>query len=169
MNQTDRQFIRHPSEIPLEYCITDAPAMCNMDFISNISQGGLSFHSSEYIAPDKWLHLYIPVDENYFETDAQVRWCNKLTSRTSSNDSRGSNDSRDSGDSQDDHNENYDVGVSFCSTSEAFSARMIEQVCHIEEYKKRIRETEGRKISSDQAAAEWIEKYADTFPPIIKN
>jgi hypothetical protein len=122
--------------------------MCNMDFISNISRGGLRFHSHEYIAPEKWLHLYIPVDENYFEADAQVRWCNKLSTHASSN-----ND--------------YDIGVSFCNTSEAFSARMIEQVCHIEEYKKRICKTEGREISSDQAAAEWIEKYADTFPPII--
>ena len=148
MNQTDRQFIRHPSEIPLEYCITDEPAMCNMDFITNISRGGVSFHSQEYIAPEKWLHLYIPVDENYFEADAQVRWCNKISTHASSND-------------------DYDVGVSFCNTSAAFSARMIEQVCHIEEYKKRINETEGRKISSDQAAAEWIEKYADTFPSIV--
>jgi len=148
MNQTDRQFIRHPSEIPLEYCITEEPARCNMDFITNISRGGVSFHSREYIAPDKWLHLYIPVDENYFETDAQVRWCKKLCNHTSSND-------------------DYDVGVSFSNMNEAFSARMIEQVCHIEEYKKRMNETEGRKISSDQAAAEWIEKYADTFPPII--
>jgi len=148
MNQTNRQFIRHFSEIPLEYCVTDEPSMCNMDFISNISQGGLSFHSHEYIAPEKWLHLYIPVDENYFEADAQVRWCKKLPTNNS-----GDND--------------YDVGVSFCNTSEAFSARMIEQVCYIEEYKKRIRKTEGRMISSDQAAAEWIEKYADTFPSIV--
>jgi hypothetical protein len=148
MNQTDRQFFRHPSEIPLEYCITDEPSMCSMDFISNISQGGLSFHSNEYIAPEKWLHLYIPVDENYFEADAKVRWCNKLSTPTSCN-------------------EGYDVGVIFCNTNEAFSARMVEQVCYIEEYKKRIRKTEGRQISSDQAAAEWIEKYADTFPPIL--
>jgi hypothetical protein len=148
MNQTDRQFIRHPSEIPLEYCITEQPTKCNMDFITNISRGGVSFHSHEYIAPEKWLHLYIPVDENYFEADAQVRWCKKLCNHTSSND-------------------DYDVGVSFSNMNEAFSARMIEQVCYIEEYKKRMSEKEGRKISSDQAAAEWIEKYADTFPPII--
>jgi hypothetical protein len=148
MNQTNRQFIRHFSEIPLEYCVTDEPSMCSMDFISNISQGGLSFHSHEFIAPETWLHLYIPVDENYFEADAQVRWCKKLPTNNS-----GDND--------------YDVGVSFCNTSEAFSARMTEQVCYIEEYKKRIRKTEGRMISSDQAAAEWIEKYADTFPSIV--
>jgi hypothetical protein len=148
MNQTNRQFIRHFSEIPLEYCVTDEPSMCNMDVINNISQGGLSFHSYEYIAPQKWLHLYIPIDENYFEADAQVRWCNKLPSNGSDN-------------------KEYDVGVSFCNTSEAFSARMIEQVCYIEEYKKRIRKTEGRMMSSDQAAAEWIEKYADTFPSIV--
>lgn len=147
MNQIDREFIRHPSEIPLEYCITEAPTMCNIDVVSNVSQGGLSFHSREYIEPEKWLHLYIPLSEDYFETDAQVKWCEKLSTQSSNCD-------------------DYHVGVSFSDKDKAFSARMVEQVCHIEEYKKQILQTEGRKLSSDQAAAEWISQYADTFPPL---
>ncbi|MGS2717338.1 PilZ domain-containing protein [Eionea flava] len=141
---TDRQFIRHPSNIPLEYCVTNEPS-CNTDIVCNISEGGLSFHSHEYIAPDKWLHLYIPLSENYFETDAQVRWCERSIAHSS-------------------NDEHYHVGVSFCGSELAFSARMVEQVCHIEEYKQRVNEKEGRALNSDQAAAEWIEKYADTFP-----
>jgi hypothetical protein len=155
MSNIDRQFIRHPSAIPLEYCITSAPARCNMDMINNVSQGGLSFHSSNYIKPKQWLHLYIPLDEHYFETDAQVRWCkpvhqkNKMAADNS-------------------HKTHYDVGVSFCNNKEAFSARMVEQVCYIEEYKKNIKKKEGRELSSDQAAAEWIAKYADRFPSLTQ-
>jgi len=145
--QTDRQFIRHPSNIPLEYCVTDIPTFCNTDVVCNVSEGGLSFHSHEYIAPNKWLHLYIPLDEDYFETDAQVRWCEESLVNSS-------------------NNSHYYVGVSFGSTNDAFSTRMVEQVCHIEEYKKRIAKNEGRILNSDQAAAEWITQYADTFPSL---
>lgn len=141
---TNRQFIRHPSNIPLEYCVTNEPS-CNTDVVCNISEGGLSFHSTEYIPPNKWLHLYIPLHENYFETDAQVRWCEQAVSYSS-------------------NDKHYNVGVSFCSDDLAFSARMVEQVCHIEQYKQHIKEKEGRELNSDQAAAEWIEKYADVFP-----
>jgi len=152
MEQTNRQFIRHPSEVPIEYSLTQVPPCYTMDTVSNVSQGGLSFHSKTYIEPKQWLHLYIPIDENYFEADAQVRWCrdNHLQNNTG-------------------HvsNKRYDVGVSFRNNKEAFSARMVEQICYIEEYKKRVEEKEGRYLSSDQAAAEWIAKYADDFPAVI--
>ncbi len=152
MAQTHRQFIRHPSEIPIEYSITQAPLCYNMDTVSNVSEGGLSFHSTTYIEPQQWLHLYIPIDENYFEADAQVKWCRAQCSPHKA---------------QQQENTSYDVGVSFRNSEEAFSARMVEQVCYIEEYKKRVEEKEGRQLSSDQAAAEWIEKYADDFPSVI--
>ncbi|ODS24147.1 hypothetical protein AB835_05310 [Candidatus Endobugula sertula] len=141
MTIVDRQYIRHPSEIPLEYRITETPPYCSMDYINNASGGGLRFHSNSYIAPDKWVHLYIPCNDNYFETDAQVRWCEIIESE-----------------------KNYDVGVSFCNSNKAFSARMVEQICYIEEYRQKIKKKEGRELSSDQAAAEWIDKYAGDFP-----
>jgi hypothetical protein len=121
-----------------------------MDTVCNVSEGGLSFHSEDYIAPKQWLHLYIPLNENYFETDALVCWCKPISVTT-------------------EHKTRYNVGVSFSDRDTAFSARMVEQVCYIEEYKKRVQNEEGRELSSDQAAAEWIEKYAEQFPPMIIN
>ncbi len=40
---------------------------------------------------------------------------------------------------------------------------MVEQVCHIEE-KKLVSLTGGRALSTKEAAAEWIRKYAPDFP-----
>ncbi len=142
----DREFIRHPSEIPLEYCMSNEPLLCAMDNASNVSAGGLSFNTDSYIEPNQWLHLYIPIHEEYFETDAQVRWCTRVDN---------------------DMNHKYRVGVSFRNGNDAFSARMVEQICYIEEYKKKIKQQEGRQLSSDQAAAEWIEKYAEQFPHVV--
>lgn len=139
MNEVDdRQFIRHPSDIPIEYCFLDK-SICLLDSINDVSVGGLSFQADRYIEPESWLHLHIPINDNHFEIDAQVRWCLK-------------------------NNDHYDVGVLFPGQKEAFSARMVEQVCHIEQYKKDVLEKEGRALSGDEAAAEWITNFATEFP-----
>ncbi len=43
-------------------------------------------------------------------------------------------------------------------------ARMVEQICHIEQYKNEILKAEGRQLDSKQAALEWIQKFASEFP-----
>lgn len=136
----NREFIRHPSDIPIEYCYSDRP-LCVSDTIHDVSQGGLSFHSDSYIEPMQWLRLHIPICEEHFELDAQVRWCHPTGDGST-----------------------FNIGVLFATAANAYSARMVEQVCHIEHYKKQILLEEGRALSGDEAAAEWIEKYATSFP-----
>ncbi len=87
----------------------------------------------------QWVRLHIPIDCEHFEVDAQVKWCEQT--------SKG-----------------FDVGVAFASKDQAFCARMVEQVCHIEHYKRKVLNEEGRMLNGDQAAAEWISRYADSFP-----
>lgn len=60
----------------------------------------------------------------------------------------------------------YEVGMGFLSRSDAFEGRMIEQACHIESYKQGISRTQGRNISAEQAAREWIGRFSATFPPL---
>jgi hypothetical protein len=43
---------------------------------------------------------------------------------------------------------------------------MVEQVCHIEDYRRSVLRTERRELSLDEAAAEWIAKHAADFPQI---
>ena len=131
-------FIRHPSDIPIEYCFTDVP-VCQ-DAVANVSTGGLSFRAQCFIEPNQWLILRIPVDGKSFEMKAQVKWCEACGS-----------------------GKGFYVGVQFSNKSQAFSARMVEQICHIEHYKKKIKKEEGRILSSEQAAAEWIERFAEKF------
>lgn len=58
-----------------------------------------------------------------------------------------------------------DVLVVFEDNEEAFKARMTEQLCHIASYQKQQSQT-GRKLSDQEAAQEWIEKYSPMFPKI---
>ena len=57
-----------------------------------------------------------------------------------------------------------DVRLEFISKDTLFVARMVEQVCHIEQYKQDIAAKEGRILSGEEAAREWIERYAASFP-----
>ena len=41
---------------------------------------------------------------------------------------------------------------------------MVEQVCPIEQYRHEMLKNEGRTLSSEEAALEWIQKYAPQFP-----
>lgn len=59
----------------------------------------------------------------------------------------------------------YEVGVEFIVSKEKlFLLKMVEQICHIEHYRNELLQKEGREISSELAAKEWIEKHAAEFP-----
>lgn len=135
-----REYIRHPSSIPLEVRITDHPGH-RQGYLNNLSVGGLSFRSKDKLEMGVRVVIRIPLLGEFVQVSGQVVWCHK-------------------------QREVYEVGVAFLDTEEAFRTRMVEQICHIEEYKSQVWEREHRKLTSEQAAAEWIKKYADTFPQI---
>ena len=56
------------------------------------------------------------------------------------------------------------VGVQFLEAAEAFQVRMVEQVCHIETYRRDVEQREGRQLTAEEAAEEWISRHASSFP-----
>ena len=132
-----RKYIRHPSDIPIEIEVGEQHE--ESDLLNNVSSGGLSFHSQLALQVGTIISLRIPAVQPPFETKARVMWC------------------QDSGDA-------YDIGVELLDKEQAYRARMVEQVCHIEHYKREIFQREGRCLSGEEAAREWIDLYADHFP-----
>lgn len=100
----------------------------------NLSTGGLAFRCNREIDPGKVVEIHIP-----FEIGARVAWC---TAREGS----------------------FEIGVQFLDPDDVFMTRMVEQVCQIENYKQEILRTEGRLLSPEEAATEWISNYAAKFP-----
>lgn len=133
-----RQFIRHPASLPIEYAVDDS-IMHIKEFVKNIGEGGLCFGVSDNIEPGSVIFIRIPVCTPAFEAKGIVVWCCKTNGK-------------------------YELGVKFADAATEFRVRMVEQVCHIKQYKKEILEKEGRKLSDEEAAVEWIEKYAKDFP-----
>ncbi len=142
-----RAYIRHPSDVPIEFFpltnedADDLPAPPESNQVQDISLGGLSFCSAESLPVESKVLVKIPAVAPPFEAQARVIWCVP----------RGSH---------------YEMGIEFTSSEDAYTARMVEQICHIEHYRLWVKEVEGRELDSEGAASEWIGRYAKDFPNI---
>lgn len=133
-----REFIRHTIDVPLEV-ESVAGAEFREKHSRNVSSGGLAFVSADCPRVGDLLKLRIPTVRPPFEAAARVAWCRP-------------------------EDDGYLVGVQFVDSAAAFRSRMVQQVCSIENYRREVQEREGRELSTQEAAAEWIEKYAGRFP-----
>lgn len=107
--------------------------------MKDIGCGGLAFHSPKRLPPDTRITLRLPGLQPPCELpEARVAWCRR-------------------------EGPGFAIGVCFGGVDEAFLVRMVEQVCHIESYRRRMART-GRELTSEQAADEWIACHAAGFP-----
>lgn len=149
MANQNRQFIRHPSEIPIEiWCVISRDVARNVsttkvstkESLSNVSLSGLAFKSNVSWKPDTIIGIRIPLINPIFETICRVVWCHKK-------------------------NSHFEMGVELMDTDDAFKVRMVEQVCQIENYRKTLKK-QGRDLTVEEAATEWINRYAAVFPSL---
>ena len=135
-----RQFIRHPTTVPIEVSTGAAPEP-NLLEAKNVSLGGLAFQADRMITPGEIVEVRIPSVRPPFAARARVVWCRPGA-------------------------QGFELGVAFLEAAHAFRARMVEQVCHIEAYREAVNRQQGRRLSGREAAAEWIAKYAADFTDI---
>lgn len=133
-----RAFIRHTAGVPIEVRAVPGSAGVKLES-TNVSEGGISFVSDRDFAIGSVIEIRIDEVDPPFEAHARVVW-------TSPEDGR------------------FCIGVSFLDAADAFRARMVEQVCSIERYRREVEATEGRTLTAPEAADEWIAKYAGRFP-----
>ncbi len=109
--------------------------------ITNVSLGGLAFVSAKPIKVLERVRICIPVLDRDNYLVGNVVWCEKSGS-------------------------GYEIGIEFESSRDVYRLRMIEQICHIEHYRNEVARIEGRKLTAQEAAQEWIAKFAGDFPAI---
>jgi hypothetical protein len=132
-----RVYVRHPSEFPVE--LTRDGNETARERLHDVSAGGLCCRSNEPFEAGETVRVHIPVGGSGFSAEGRVAWCHG------------------------DEEYGFRIGIAFTSEVDAFRTRMVEQVCHIERYHRQL-VAEGRDTSPEQAAAEWIAKYAERFP-----
>jgi hypothetical protein len=134
-----RQFFRHPTDIPIEISIPEKQFVKRKQ-LHNISLGGIAFKASCYWESETVVKIRIPCVKPPFEAAGKVVWCQQ-------------------------QGEFFYVGVEFLQQEDNFRARMVEQICSIEQYRHQ-QTAQGRKLSSEEAAMEWINRYAADYPAL---
>lgn len=133
-----RRYIRHPAGIPIEVK-AQGEMTHGIHNIVNLGVGGLAFRCPRDFAQGEVVEIRIAFVQPPFDAEARVAWCKP-------------------------HGSGFELGIEFLNREDAYMARMVEQVCHIENYQKTVSRTEGRQLSLEDAAREWISKYAAKFP-----
>ncbi|MCP4878402.1 MAG: PilZ domain-containing protein [Gammaproteobacteria bacterium] len=143
-NTTIRKFIRHPSDVPIQVSldwVEDDNDETADQTITNVSLGGLAFVSHKPLEVLQRVRISIPVLKQDNHLVGNVVWCERSGKL-------------------------YEIGIEFEKSRDVFRLRMIEQICHIEHYRMEISRLEGRELSAQEAAGEWISKYAGDFPAL---
>ena len=133
-----RKFIRHEADLPIEISLENLVAH-KREYLNDIGFGGLSFKAKEEVEVGTLINIKIPLLKPMFEAVGKVIWCRK-------------------------EGDVYFVGVKFTAPADGFKMRMLEQICHIDAYKKELRKELGRHVTGEEAAIEWIKIFADKFP-----
>jgi hypothetical protein len=135
----ERVFYRHPVDIPLRF------QPCERDTQPGVAEdlgfGGIRFRSEQRIATGTTIAIHFPSVSGEQEVHARVVWCRQQSGQ------------------------GWEVGAAFCEECDHFRTRMVEQLFQIELYRRQVEDREGRHLAMEDAAREWVRRYAASFPP----
>lgn len=134
-------YIRHPNDIPTQISLCSDMSISS-NTTSDSGHIGISISTDRFYAIGTALDIKITINGPAFKASGHVSWCIP------------------------EKNNNFRTGVVFDDPATAYAVRMIEQICHIEQYRHEIEKVEGRRLSREDAATEWIMRFAKDFPNI---
>ncbi|HSD39718.1 MAG TPA: PilZ domain-containing protein [Rhodocyclaceae bacterium] len=135
-----RAFLRHPSDVPIDVHAQPIQGHAGQRLM-DVSLGGLACRSECEMDVGTHVDISIELVSPPFQAEGEVAWCRR-------------------------RNGHHEIGIRFLQREDAFAARMVEQICHIEHYRNEVMRLEGRVLDARTAAEEWISKYAADFPPL---
>ena len=96
----------------------------------DIGLGGLRLCLPVCAEPGSDIDVKVLYVEPPFEASGRVAWCNRV-------------------------NDRYDVGIELTCWQEKDWQRVVEQICEIEQYRRGLLTSQGRRLSVAQAAKQW--------------
>lgn len=131
---SSKVFIRHPDEFPIELDIKESNSLSTTP-----PSLELVCHSDKAFHSGEGITLKIPSIAAQLEVNGTIQSCNNASN-------------------------GYELGIAFGDNCALMRIRMLEQLCYIQRYRNHVLTVEGRDISDQDAALEWINKYAHLFP-----
>ena len=129
MNQERRKFYRHPVNVPIQFQEVRA-GKPDRTISVDLSEGGICFLADHFIAKGSGVQLTIAVENERFKISGNVAYCNREA-----------------------HTGRYRTGVVFQDATNAFRAKLAEEMLKIKEYREKISGELGHEISQEEAAA----------------
>jgi hypothetical protein len=133
-------FIKHPDDQPISLRCLRQPAN-NFNAQRYRISGGVRISVNELVEPGAIIEIETRIQDRVVSFQGRVIWIKESPSKSKQ------------------------LGLVFDNAEEAYRARMIEQLCHIEHYLRR-QNAEGRTLNARHAANEWINRYSPDFPQI---
>ena len=132
-----RKYIRHNSGIPINIIHEDNQYKF---VLLNVSLGGIACKGNRKLDVHTEVQVHIPPLRPEYTASGRVVWCNEIQ------DSSGY--------------ECYEIGIEHCGEKNMSQLRMVEQISNIEHYRSEVKNTEGRTLTGEEAAREWVSIYA---------
>ena len=132
-----RRHLRLVTDLPAELSLGEVVASESV-YLNNISEGGLSFNSMVALAPGTAIGIRIPIAHPILSTVGRVAWCKSARLH-------------------------HVVGVEFTDADPRFRTTMVRVVRSINEYRARILQQEGRALTGQEAAIEWMAREGAEF------
>ena len=148
-----RAAIRHAVELPIKYRVLGTKSSSGgslslalpSERTKDISQGGLLFLSTESFKTGIHLELKIALGGRIFILEGEVVHA-----------------------ARDIQTKLFKTGIQFQNPEGVFKIKMAEQICQIDEYRKKLSTKEARAVSSEEAAHRWIEEHSERFAEFYK-
>ncbi|MBT3294540.1 MAG: PilZ domain-containing protein [Verrucomicrobia bacterium] len=137
-----RKFFRHPTSVPIE-CRVDGHGDYAPHEVRDVSHGGIAFVSDRPYELGDIVELRYPTLTHPETVRGMIVWTVAADGGASPT---------------------HINGLSFSDPSARYHGRIVEQICHIEDYRIEQRKQQARDLTHGEAAAEWIAANAADFP-----
>ena len=132
-----RNHIRHNAGIPIDIIHDNNKYQF---VLLNVSMGGIACKGDKQFDVHTEVQIHIPQLRPDYTAHGIIVWCKKVQDLS--------------------EHGLYELGIEHCGERDEAQLRMVEQVSNIEHYRNEIKITEGRTLTGDEAAREWISIYS---------
>lgn len=130
-------FFRHPCDMPVKL-IRRKKDTLPAQWLDSVSPCGLACYAERSYRFGSSVELQIPLNGKQTCYPGVVIWCRKAAL-------------------------GYLTGVAFLDEDTQFRARMTEQICQIEHYRRQRERELGEELPIESAAFEWVARHAADF------
>jgi hypothetical protein len=114
--------------------------------VADLGDGGIAFPSPRELPLESVVDVSLPIGDRAFSLAGSIASCQP-------NPAGGQ----------------YRIGVAFLHPMMSFRMKLAEQVLRIHELRREISDEQGRHVTTEEAAREWVTRHAEEFADIYSS